>query len=153
MSPSDDKLRADLKTLVRFVTFYCDRRHGDTVKAVVCLRGIDVSSLATRPVALCPQCSKLLAHALVKRIRCPLDPKPACRNCPQHCYGPPYRAAIRKVMRFAGPRARIAPSCQRSGPGGCRGPASSEDKTLGLARRALDPYQYMRPFMSFILRP
>ena len=108
MTAPDAKLRRDLQTLVRFVTFYCDRKHRDVDKANLQLRGLDVAGLSRRPVALCPQCSKLLAHALVKRGRCPLAPKPACKKCPQHCYAPPYRAAIREVMKFTGPRLILA---------------------------------------------
>ena len=30
--------------------------------------------------------------------------KTACKHCPTHCYAPKEREAIRKVMRWAGPR-------------------------------------------------
>lgn len=30
--------------------------------------------------------------------------KPDCRSCPIHCYAPHEREAIRRVMRWAGPR-------------------------------------------------
>jgi len=30
--------------------------------------------------------------------------KPACKNCPVHCYKPEMREQIRIVMRWAGPR-------------------------------------------------
>src|SRR5574344_887141 len=32
------------------------------------------------------------------------DNKPACKNCPIHCYAPQKREMMRKVMRWAGPR-------------------------------------------------
>ena len=53
---------------------------------------------------LCPACRKLLAHAFVQRSHCPLDPKPACKKCPTHCYAPKYRAQIREVMKYSGRR-------------------------------------------------
>jgi len=27
-----------------------------------------------------------------------------CKHCPEHCYAPRYRAQIREVMRYSGPR-------------------------------------------------
>jgi len=32
------------------------------------------------------------------------DQKPACKNCPVHCYAPQQREQIRQVMRWTGPR-------------------------------------------------
>lgn len=32
------------------------------------------------------------------------DKKPACKDCPRHCYAPKERAMIREVMRWTGPR-------------------------------------------------
>lgn len=32
------------------------------------------------------------------------EAKPACKKCPVHCYAPDKREAIRKVMRWVGPR-------------------------------------------------
>jgi len=34
-----------------------------------------------------------------------MDPKPACKACPAHCYKPEMRARIRGVMRHSGMRA------------------------------------------------
>lgn len=32
------------------------------------------------------------------------DEKPACKDCPVHCYAPAKRELMRQVMRWAGPR-------------------------------------------------
>jgi hypothetical protein len=32
------------------------------------------------------------------------EQKPACKDCPTHCYAPKEREAIREVMRWTGPR-------------------------------------------------
>jgi hypothetical protein len=32
------------------------------------------------------------------------DAKPACKNCPIHCYAPQQRQRIREIMRWSGPR-------------------------------------------------
>jgi hypothetical protein len=100
----DRKLRGELKTLVTFVRVYCERRHRDAVQVPVELRTLDLAGLYGRPVRLCAACGKLLQHALVKRMRCPYDPKPMCKKCPTHCYSPAQRAQIQEVMRYSGTR-------------------------------------------------
>lgn len=52
--------------------------------------------------ALCPDCAELLAYALGRLERCPMDPKPKCKDCPVHCYKPDMRAKIREVMKHSG---------------------------------------------------
>ena len=37
-----------------------------------------------------------------ERARCPLEPKPSCRLCTDHCYAPTHREQIREVMKFSG---------------------------------------------------
>ena len=54
---------------------------------------------------LCAECHGLLNYAVQCIDGCPLkSAKPACLNCPVHCYKPDMREQMRKVMRFAGPR-------------------------------------------------
>ncbi|UCE60238.1 MAG: nitrous oxide-stimulated promoter family protein [Phycisphaerales bacterium] len=104
-SPITNKtLRSDLKTLVKFVEVYCRHRHRQAVRADARVKVPHLRALVDSEVDLCPACRKLLAHAVVKRIRCPLDPKPACKRCPSHCYSVPYRGEIRKVMKYSGKR-------------------------------------------------
>jgi hypothetical protein len=100
----EKELARDLKTLARFVGVYCKYRHGQAAKGPVRLKTHDVEAIAGRPVLLCSSCAKLLAHAFVKRSNCPLDPKPACKHCPRHCYHPAYRQQIREVMKYSGRR-------------------------------------------------
>ena len=95
-------LRRDLKVLARFITIYCHSSHPDQPKSAVNLKTHDAAAIHGRSLDLCSSCQKLLAHAFVKRSRCPLDPKPACKKCPTHCYTPKYRAQIREVMKFSG---------------------------------------------------
>jgi hypothetical protein len=99
---ADPKLQSDLKTLALFTELYCRHKHTQEPRAPVILRTHDVPQIAGREIALCPQCTRLLAHAFVKRSHCPLNPKPSCKHCPSHCYHPRYRAAIRLVMRYSG---------------------------------------------------
>lgn len=63
-----------------------------------------MEAIARRSVRLCRECERLLAHAFVKRANCPLEPKPACKQCHEHCYHPVYRSRIREVMRYSGRR-------------------------------------------------
>lgn len=99
----DRAIERDQRTLLKFVEVYCADRHPEAPRRPVDLRAIDVDRLARgRPVLLCNDCCKLLAHALVKRQVCPMQPKPACKHCPNHCYHPAYRAQIREAMKHSG---------------------------------------------------
>jgi hypothetical protein len=104
----DGELRKDLKTLALFISLYCRYRHRDQPRTPAELRTHDVRGIAGRDIELCAGCQKLLAHAFVKRSHCPMDPKPACKHCPNHCYHPTYRAQIREVMRFSGRKMLLA---------------------------------------------
>lgn len=99
---TDRKMRHDLRTQLTFVSIYCQHRHAGQPKTRLCLKTHDVEALADRAVYLCPQCSRLVTHALVKRTNCPMDPKPTCKRCPVHCYQPAYRTEMKAVMRFSG---------------------------------------------------
>ena len=92
----------DLKLLARFVELYCHDHHSDEPRGEFRLKGYDVQRLHGSALSLCAECRKLLAHAFVKRTVCPMDPKPICRKCPEHCYAPSYRARIREVMKHSG---------------------------------------------------
>jgi hypothetical protein len=72
------------KTLLAMITIYCESVHGGKV--------------------LCNECNKLQEYALQRIDRCIFGTgKPACKNCPVHCYSPGKREEIRTVMRIAGP--------------------------------------------------
>ena len=101
---ADPKVEKDQRVLIKFIGVYCRHRHEDVPKEAFALRGFHGPLLGERLPVLCHLCRKLLAHALVKRSRCPLDPKPACKHCPVHCYHPSYRQQIREVMKYSGRR-------------------------------------------------
>lgn len=98
----DERMRRDLKTLGRFIEVACKGRHPDRPRSPTTLRTHDVAALLGHEPQLCCECQKLLTHAFVKRTACPMDPKPQCKHCPNHCYHPRYRAEIREVMKFSG---------------------------------------------------
>lgn len=54
---------------------------------------------------ICDECRALLDYARQRSEKCPfMEEKNFCVNCRVHCYQPEKRDAIRKVMRFSGPR-------------------------------------------------
>ena len=80
-------IQRDLKTVAAMVRIYCTGKHGSTTGA------------------LCDECGTLLAYADDRLTKCPFeDEKTTCRDCPIHCYRPAERAAMKDVMRYAGPR-------------------------------------------------
>ncbi len=99
---SDHRLERDLRTLIRFVEIFCHDHHCHDSALPVVTKVVDITELAGHPIELCSDCRKLLAHALVKRFTCPMDPKPACKHCPNHCYHPTYRHRIQQVMKYSG---------------------------------------------------
>jgi hypothetical protein len=99
---ADRKLRHDLKILLTFTSIYCEDRHAGESKTRLYLKTHDVDALAGQSIDLCKRCTRLVTHALVKRTNCSMDPKPACKHCPVHCYQPAYRAEMKEVMRYSG---------------------------------------------------
>jgi hypothetical protein len=54
---------------------------------------------------LCADCEALAGYADLRLSKCPFGAaKTTCRECPIHCYRPAPRAAMKAVMRYAGPR-------------------------------------------------
>ncbi len=55
--------------------------------------------------SLCSACNALSVYAEKRLLSCMYgEAKPVCKECPVHCYSPPMRDYMRKVMRWAGPR-------------------------------------------------
>ena len=96
-----DVRNKDLKVLITFVATYCAAKHD--CRTDFPLPG-ETAGRFRNGVALCPDCGRLLEYALEKRRKCPLDPKPACKNCHIHCYRLEHRAKMREIMAFSGRR-------------------------------------------------
>lgn len=92
----------DLGVLVLFTEVYC-RVHHPGMQAHPVRLGTSPGRLNLEKHRYCEACAAFLAYAIQRRIVCPLDPKPACKHCPVHCYKPDMREKVREVMRFAGP--------------------------------------------------
>lgn len=96
-----DKELKDLRLLALFIICWCGVHHDSAQRRL--LNGEAEFAPLNLPLCqLCPECRDLLRYALARRHACPLDPKPACKDCQIHCYNAERRAEIRKVMRFSG---------------------------------------------------
>ncbi len=82
------RIERERRTVEAMVSLYCRGLHG-----------------SERRHDLCRDCFDLLAYAEQRLARCPFcEDKPACSECPIHCYRAASRAQIRAAMRYAGPR-------------------------------------------------
>jgi hypothetical protein len=76
------------ETIRLMIAIYCSAAHG-----------------YPRRGPFCAECARLADYAAARLGRCPWgEEKPTCARCPTHCYKPGMREAVRKVMRFSGPR-------------------------------------------------
>jgi hypothetical protein len=75
----------ELRTVRIMIGMYCRNRHGGRM--------------------LCDDCRSLCSYAEKKILKCQFGAKkPACSQCPIHCYKPQMRKQIGEVMRYAGPK-------------------------------------------------
>lgn len=80
-----NRIDREKATIQQMIRLYCRRKEGNPT--------------------LCSECLELLVYAHKRLSSCKFgDAKPACQQCPVHCYAPLHRAKIREVMRYAGPR-------------------------------------------------
>jgi hypothetical protein len=86
MALMSKRLWREHETIRAMVLIYCRWQHGSADE-------------------LCVGCADLLSYATMRLERCRFQKnKPACANCPVHCYRPAYREKVKTVMRHAGPR-------------------------------------------------
>ena len=85
----EKRIKKDEKVLRAFIKTYCRENH--LKKGAAEVNG-----------GYCGECHKLLQYALKRNEKCPLDPKPKCKDCEIHCYVAENRQKIRDVMRFSG---------------------------------------------------
>ena len=93
----------DPKVLGGFIAIFCRENHKAAGKTTFPVKDEGIRlALGCKVILLCPDCTKLLQHGIAKRLACPHNPKPMCKNCKMQCYASSYREEIRKVMRFSG---------------------------------------------------
>ncbi|KNZ42315.1 nitrous oxide-stimulated promoter family protein [Acetobacterium bakii] len=79
------KIENEKRTLTLMIKIYCKKNHNSN--------------------QLCDDCAELLEYALSRLDHCRYsENKGFCNQCTTHCYTKEKKEAIRKVMRFCGPR-------------------------------------------------
>ncbi|RJQ52763.1 MAG: nitrous oxide-stimulated promoter family protein [Actinobacteria bacterium] len=94
------KALKDMSVLGRFVALYCADKHAERPATRFAYKGVEDKTW--HGIELCEDCSRLLTHGTAKRLVCPKEPKPYCKDCDVHCYGPGYREKVREIMRYSG---------------------------------------------------
>jgi hypothetical protein len=99
--PLSRKEIKDLKVLLQFTAVYCKVKHaGD--KSVIVTDDAEVKRLPLGKFPVCDECRDFVLYAFDRRLRCPLEEKPACKHCKVHCFRPGHREKVREIMRFSG---------------------------------------------------
>ncbi|MCM2265972.1 MAG: nitrous oxide-stimulated promoter family protein [Desulfuromonadales bacterium] len=91
----------DLKILALFTSVYCKAHHAGP-RSALAVTDPQLSRLPSHQYPVCSDCAGFLGYAFERRLRCPLEEKPACKHCPVHCYKPGHREKVREIMRFSG---------------------------------------------------
>lgn len=99
--PLTARERKDLKILALFTAVYCRAQHAGPRTALK-VADAELRRLPLHKYPVCNDCAEFLAYAFERRLRCPLEEKPACKHCPVHCYKPGHREQVREIMRFSG---------------------------------------------------
>jgi hypothetical protein len=80
-----NRLERERETVKKMIAIYCRLNH--------------------KSVSLCHDCGELMDYADTRLAKCPYESdKPACNQCPIHCYRQIERDKIKVVMRFSGPK-------------------------------------------------
>lgn len=91
----------DLRILALFTAVWC-RKHHSAPRAPLPTTDPALAPVGLERYPVCAECATFLAYACERRLRCPLEEKPACKHCPVHCYKPVYRQRVREIMAFSG---------------------------------------------------
>lgn len=82
------------KLIPEMIRIYCRGNHKESRKE----EGV-------KGKELCSKCKELAEYAAFRLEKCPFKKnKGFCSFCKIHCYKPEYRAEMKKVMRYSGPR-------------------------------------------------
>jgi hypothetical protein len=99
--PLSRKEIKDLKVLLQFTAVYCKVKHAGG-KSVIVTDDSEVKRLPLGMFPVCDECRDFVLYAFDRRLRCPLQEKPACKHCQVHCFKPGHREKVREIMRFSG---------------------------------------------------
>ena len=95
-----DEIREDVAFLTNLIVLYCEHHHDPAKRRPLSRKGRAGEALPLGEFTSCDDCRKLLMHGVARRLECPHNPKPACRNCETPCHHPDYRRRIAKIMRW-----------------------------------------------------
>jgi len=101
LQPLSQKEIKDLKVLLQFTSVYCKANHRGG-KSVIANDQPEFAHIPFGKYPVCAECGEFLLYAFDRRLRCPLDEKPACKHCQVHCFRPGHREKVREIMRFSG---------------------------------------------------
>lgn len=93
------KEKKDLKVLALFTSVYCRDHHQQERQS---LGNLPEALSGLKRYRCCPDCLDFLQYAIERRLKCPLEDKPTCKDCTIHCYRPGHRERVREVMRYSG---------------------------------------------------
>ena len=86
----EELLRQEAATLEAMGAIYCKAHHAGEPRV--------------KGRKLCEECASVVDYAVQRTKYCPNKRKGNCEDCSIHCYKPQMREAIRRFMRYAGPR-------------------------------------------------
>ena len=105
MTDKNQAIEQDIEILREFTALYCRENHNCGAGILPASPQLAEDAQARRlhhNDSLCPACRATLEYAIERRRKCPMDPKPKCKDCQVHCYRPQQRQAIREIMKFGG---------------------------------------------------
>ncbi len=90
------RIRREKNTIDAMIGLYCTDHHGNH----------DIGGHSDKnSLGLCQDCAELRDYAHLRLTRCRYqEKKPACGNCPVHCYKPSMKEHVMQVMSYSGPR-------------------------------------------------
>lgn len=93
------KERKDLKVLALFTSVYCAAHHPADRSG---LNSLPDELVHLQHYLCCEECRTFLLYAIERRLKCPLQEKPACKHCQIHCFRQGHREKVREIMRYSG---------------------------------------------------
>ena len=85
-NPEHKRMKREKKTIGYMVGIYCRGHHATHGE-------------------LCAECQQFEEYAFMRLAKCPFqEKKSTCGKCLIHCYKPDMKLAVKKIMRYSGPR-------------------------------------------------
>lgn len=95
-----EKFKAEVQTLEKFFTKYCENHHENLYEKSYKLEYKQEEIKSS--FCLCDDCHKLISYSFERLQECPHEIKPMCRRCPNPCYEKSKWKKLAKLMRYSG---------------------------------------------------